>query len=35
MIVTLKAVVHDGKIKLAEPATLPEGASSRDAPAGR
>jgi len=26
MLVTLKAVIHDGKIKLAEPATLPEGA---------
>lgn len=26
VIVTLKAVVHDGKIELAEPATLPEGA---------
>jgi hypothetical protein len=26
MIVTLKAVVHDGKIELAEPASLPEGA---------
>lgn len=26
MIVTLKAVIHDGKIELAEPATLPEGA---------
>jgi hypothetical protein len=26
MIVTLKAVVHEGKIELAEPATLPEGA---------
>jgi hypothetical protein len=26
MIVTLKAIVHDGKIELAEPATLPEGA---------
>ena len=26
MIVTLKAIVHDGKVELAEPATLPEGA---------
>ena len=26
MIVTLKAVIHDGKVELAEPATLPEGA---------
>jgi hypothetical protein len=26
MILTLKAVIHDGKIELAEPATLPEGA---------
>ena len=26
MIVTVKAVVHEGKIELAEPATLPEGA---------
>ena len=27
MLQTLWAVVHDGKIELAEPATLPEGAS--------
>jgi hypothetical protein len=26
MIVTLKAVIHDGKVELVEPATLPEGA---------
>jgi hypothetical protein len=26
MIVTLKAVIHDGKVELEEPATLPEGA---------
>ena len=26
MIVTLKATIHDGKVELAEPATLPEGA---------
>lgn len=26
MIQTLKAVVHDGKIELSEPASLPEGA---------
>ena len=26
MIVTLKAIIHDGKVELAEPATLPEGA---------
>ena len=26
MIVTLKAIVHDRKIELAQPATLPEGA---------
>ena len=26
MIVTLKAIIHDGKVELAEPANLPEGA---------
>jgi len=26
MIVTLKAVIHDGKVELQEPANLPEGA---------
>lgn len=26
MIVTLKAAIHDGKVELAEPANLPEGA---------
>jgi len=26
MIVTLKAIIHDGKVELVEPATLPEGA---------
>jgi len=26
MIVTLKGIIHDGKVELAEPATLPEGA---------
>jgi len=26
MIVTLKAIIHDGKVELVEPANLPEGA---------
>lgn len=26
MIVTLKAVIHDGRVELEEPVTLPEGA---------
>jgi len=26
MIVTLKAIIHDGKVELVEPVTLPEGA---------